>query len=527
MDEVSSQHIDSMMALAISEARKGAGFVSPNPQVGCVIVSPAGEILATGYHHKYGGSHAEVDALQKLKPEQLQGARVFVTLEPCAHEGKTPSCAKALARFPLSEVIYGLVDPNPLVSGQGAEILEKAGIRTQLYQGPLTKDLEEVCEHFLVNFREKRPFISLKVASSLDGQLGLASGESKWITGPEAREKAHQLRATHEGILIGQGTLETDDPSLDIRHSDYPNKTNKVLILLGSKYEHLRPRQMKVLKSHNEEDVFFLERAEGGYFVLRLGVDGRLSRTSDQPELGLNFTRRAGGPLWISSILIEGGAEVLSSHIDPLRADRLYVFQAPILLGAKGGKAWTGQVILKSMGDRVTLKHQRVQPVGSDMLITGLLETKNMSLGSEAKKSVETAIALENSQMKWVRSKNGWLAGVCQGLGERFGIEVWILRACLLIAIFWFGTGLLAYFLMAICLPREDRIEFAFHKRVLGVCAGISRRNDFEVGLVRLLTVFLALSSMGLACFAYIVFYLVMPKNERIDSDFNSGARRS
>jgi phage shock protein C len=228
--------------------------------------------------------------------------------------------------------------------------------------------------------------------------------------------------------------------------------------------------------------------------------------------------------------LIEGGARVISSHISPLRADRLNVFQAPILLGAKGGKAWTEQVILKTMGDRITLKNPKVQQVGSDVFITGLLVKKDLSENSEVSETVkevfEANTAIKNSNMKWIRSKNGWLAGVCQGLGERFGIEVWILRACWLFTVFWFGAGLFVYFLLAICLPREDKVDMALQKRVLGVCGLISIRYGFEVGLVRFLFVLFSLSSMGLACFAYIIFYLVMPKNEPASLDLNSGSRR-
>jgi diaminohydroxyphosphoribosylaminopyrimidine deaminase/5-amino-6-(5-phosphoribosylamino)uracil reductase len=337
------------MQLALREARKGAGFVSPNPQVGCVILNSENQLVSFGYHKKFGGPHAEIEALQNLKPEGLRGARVFVTLEPCAHEGKTPSCAKALAQLPLKEVIYGLVDPNPLVSGQGAEILQSAGIKTTLYQGELTQDLEEVCEHFLVNFREKRPFFSLKVAASLDGQMALASGESQWITGEEARQHAHYLRAIHEATLVGQGTLKADNPSLNIRHPCFPQKSNKVIIVLGSEYSHLRAEKLNVLKTHDSDEVFFLERKGDGYRILNWNKSNQLAPTNGQSEYDLNFTRRQDGRPLASSILIEGGARVLSSFICEKRADRLYLFQAPILLGAKGGKPWTQDVIISSM----------------------------------------------------------------------------------------------------------------------------------------------------------------------------------
>ncbi len=371
MDEIGPLQINEAMTIAIAEARKGAGFVSPNPQVGCVILDRAGKIISTGYHKKIGGPHAEVEALLGLTEDQLRGATVVVTLEPCAHEGRTPSCAKALAKLPLRRLIFGLVDPNPLVSGQGAAIIKAAGIQAELYHGELTTELEEVCEHFLINFTEKRPFISLKVASSLDGQMGLATGESKWISGEASRQHAHYLRATHEAILIGQKTLEIDDPSLDIRHPDFVDKKNHVVVLLGSKYSHLRPRQMKILKTHEESFVHFLEFSPQGYFRLHLTSDGVLTRTSAKPEVNKNFTLIESQKPLFNSILVEGGAQVFSSFISGSLAHRLYLFQAPMVLGANGGKSWSQQVTIDSMANKITLRNSKVSLFGSDFLITG------------------------------------------------------------------------------------------------------------------------------------------------------------
>lgn len=377
MDDMNHRLTDRIMALAIAEAKKGAGFVSPNPQVGCVILNSQGQLIGQGYHHKFGGPHAEVQALLGLSSTQLQGAKVFVTLEPCAHQGKTPSCARTLAQLPLAEVIYGLVDPNPLVAGQGAEILRQAGIMATLYQGKLADELEEVCEHFLINYRKKRPFISIKVASSLDGQMGLASGESQWITGPEAKKYAHYLRATHEAILIGQRTFELDNPSLNIRHPDFPNKKNKVIIVLGPSYSDLRPLKSNIFKVHESGQVSFLEKTEEGYFDLQIDKMGRLQRLGVSPEWNLNFTRRVGGDFISSSILIEGGAQVISSYLMRSEADRLYLFQAPILLGAKGGKAWSERVMINSMAAKISLRNQQVHQLGQDVLITGRLSYVN------------------------------------------------------------------------------------------------------------------------------------------------------
>jgi diaminohydroxyphosphoribosylaminopyrimidine deaminase / 5-amino-6-(5-phosphoribosylamino)uracil reductase len=357
---------DSAMKLAISEAKKGAGHVSPNPTVGCVVLDKKNRLLAVGHHQKYGGAHAEVNAVLGLPDKQLQGARVFVTLEPCAHEGKTPSCAKMLAKLPLKEVIYGLVDPNPLVSGQGARILQEAGIRARHF-GKWQNDLSESCEHFLVNMTERRPFVSLKAASSLDGQLAHISGESKWITGERARRFAHYLRATHDAVLVGKNTVLKDNPHLNIRHPKFPNKKNKVVIL-DSNGEILRRPELNVFLSHDPENIVLVTSNVSS------GTDLCTVAQLDQNKDNAAFLNVLLIKLWdlqIRSVLVEGGAETLSSFINNRSADRLYLFQAPVLIGSRTGKSWSEQVTIASMDQRIRLKNPKVRKVGTDLLVTG------------------------------------------------------------------------------------------------------------------------------------------------------------
>jgi diaminohydroxyphosphoribosylaminopyrimidine deaminase/5-amino-6-(5-phosphoribosylamino)uracil reductase len=359
------------MRLAIQEAYKGLGAVSPNPLVGCVILDSKDRFLAKGYHAKLGEAHAEINALQNLKTEDLKDAKVIVTLEPCAHQGRTPSCAKALANLPLREVIFGLQDPNPLVAGQGAEIIRKAGIKATEFS-ILKAELEEVCEHFLWNFREQKVFVSAKVASSLDGQLALVSGESKWITDETSREIAHVLRAAHDAILVGSNTVQTDDPSLDIRAEAFKKKQIKVIILDSDALCLSRADQLKLANIHDPSNVYFVVSDQipdppnpWGANVISLPAQGL------GLDLDLLLTK-----LWqlgMRSILIEGGAHVLSSFISEKKAQRLYLFQAPMILGAKGGKAWTEQVTITSMGGRIALANQQYISLAKDILITGTL----------------------------------------------------------------------------------------------------------------------------------------------------------
>ena len=393
------------MRLAIQEAFKGAGQTSPNPIVGCVVLDGKNRFLAKGFHEVLGGPHAEVNALKELTDADVKGAKVYVTLEPCAHSGKSPSCAKALATLPLQQVIFGLFDPNPLVAGQGAQILHKAGIRVASFvanpelakigiefhlkdvstdvQQEWVSLLEQTCEHFLWNFRKQAPFVSIKVASSLDGQMALKNGESKWITCEESRVFAHYLRASHEAILVGAGTLLTDNPKLDVRHPRFQNKVNKVVVL-DSQGRCLRDfSSLNILKVHQPENLIFLvgpsvelkKQKEtilnSGVKVVNIGTaELNASVTVAQP-LDPQLILQQLWQLNIKSILVEGGAKVISSFIRAQLAQRLYVFTAPIIMGAKNGRSWTEDLATSSMKDRIALSWHRTQEFGEDHLFTG------------------------------------------------------------------------------------------------------------------------------------------------------------
>lgn len=370
MDEkINSNAISADVAfrMALEEAAKGAAFVSPNPLVGCVIVDKDNKVLATGYHAKYGESHAEVDALRKLKPDQLVGATVYVTLEPCAHEGKTPSCAKALAKLPIKKVVYGLQDPNPLVRGQGAEILRNAGIEAIEYEGPLKNEFEEICEVFLKNFRQKKVFVAAKVASSLDGQIALKSGESKWITGSESREKVHELRAAYDSLLIGRKTIEIDDPSLDIRHPKI-KKENFLVILdpQGTLIEKIKSgQQFKFLNTHKKEKLIFA--------VHKIIADFPFKQVSfSSLENLLNELWAVG----IKSVFIEGGAQTYSSFLNERLIDRLHLFVAPAIIGAGQGLSWSKDFEISELSRKLTVSEAKSAKFGNDFYITGKLNTK-------------------------------------------------------------------------------------------------------------------------------------------------------
>lgn len=372
--------------MAIEEAYKGAPYVSPNPLVGCVVLDSQGNLLSTGYHQKYGQAHAEVNAIQGLTEEQLRGAHVIVTLEPCAHQGKTPSCAKMLARLPIAKVTYGLVDPNPLVAGQGAQILRDAGIKAEEFSSAdkekfefVRAELEKVCEAFLWNFRQKKIFVALKVATSLDGQIALKSGESQWITGPESREYVHYLRSCYDAVLVGKGTVSVDDPSLNVRLKDI-SKENKVVVL-DSRGELLSQfSKLKLAQAHKAENIYW---CVGDSHLA--SCQDVIADLSSQPQLvGVPQSQEGALDLEVllaelykrgmRSLMVEGGAQVASQFVAQGLVNRLWLFMAPVVLGAGGGISWTQKMSIAHMKEKKVLGQIQYMRFGQDLCWTGLLK---------------------------------------------------------------------------------------------------------------------------------------------------------
>lgn len=353
---------DQAMQLAIDVAKLGAPYVSPNPLVGCVVVGAKHEFIDYGFHKKYGQDHAEVDALKKLTPEETKGATFYVTLEPCAHEGKTPSCAKTLAKLTIKKVVYGLIDPNPLVSGQGAKILTDAGIEAEEYQGPLKENLEEVCEVFLKNYKQKKVFIAAKVASSLDGQIALKTGESKWITSEGSREYVHELRSYYDAIIVGRNTIEQDNPSLNIRHPQIA-KENK-LVIIDPEAKILQKisdgTKFKFLEANKKENIFFAVKKVQSKF--------------DCNQIEFTDLNQLTEKLWqqgLRSVFIEGGAKTYSEFLKANLIDRLYLFMAPTIIGNQNGTSWTHAFGIEALANQRELQNLRIEKYGKDIFITG------------------------------------------------------------------------------------------------------------------------------------------------------------
>jgi diaminohydroxyphosphoribosylaminopyrimidine deaminase/5-amino-6-(5-phosphoribosylamino)uracil reductase len=316
------------MGLAARLARRGTGSTYPNPCVGAVVVK-AGRVLGAGRSAPTGGPHAEVRALREAG-DGARGATVYVTLEPCSHHGRTPPCTDALVEAGVSEVVYGVRDPAGHASGRARERLEAAGVEVR--EGILGERCRRVHAHYLHHETTRRPFVALKVAASLDGQIACSSGDSRWITGEAARTYGHRLRARYHGIAIGVGTLLADDPRLSVR---LVHGTDPVPIVFDSALRcvagEARPQLLRAgtLVLHGPQatatarEALAVTGAEG--IEVATGAGGRIDVDAALVALG----RRP-----IRSLLVEGGGRLLGSFVGAGAWQRLFLFHAPRLLGA-------------------------------------------------------------------------------------------------------------------------------------------------------------------------------------------------
>jgi diaminohydroxyphosphoribosylaminopyrimidine deaminase/5-amino-6-(5-phosphoribosylamino)uracil reductase len=368
------------MKLAISEARLGLMRVSPNPPVGCVVLDSKGCFLSKGHHEFCGGPHAEVNALRGLTAEELKGAQLFVTLEPCAHEGRTPSCAKMLAKTGIAKVIFGLIDPNPLVSGQGQQILRNAGIQADLpceLNDELQNELKEICEVFLWNFQHQKVFVTLKLAASMDGVIALENGESRWITNEASRGYTHMLRAQSDAILVGSGTLARDNPKLNIRLDPAFGTFEKKVVIIDRQGAHLtRFHELQVSQAHSRENIFWCVSSHVDVPDWVQATGPRVVKIPEAlgprgPELDLTSLFNSLWQRGMRSIFVEGGGLLASTLLEKGLVNRITLFTAPIILGTKGGLTWSSTLHTASMSSRLGLSQIKTRTFGDNWMITG------------------------------------------------------------------------------------------------------------------------------------------------------------
>ena len=319
------------MKRAICLARKGAGFVSPNPMVGAVIVKD-GRIIGEGFHERYGELHAERNAFASLK-EDATGATIYVTLEPCCHYGKTPPCTEAIIEHKIGKVVIGSRDPNPLVSGKGASILREAGI--EVIEDFMREECDALNPIFFHYITKHIPFVSMKYAMTMDGKIATKTGASKWITGEEARADVQRLRHEHRGIMVGIGTVFADNPMLNCRME---GGRNPIRIICDTNLS--IPMDCQIVKTAHEIDTIIVTANGTNDKVKQLKDAGIEIITVDEENghLSLNDLMIKLGERKIDSILLEGGGTLNEAMIRNGLVNRVYAYIAPKIFGGINAK---------------------------------------------------------------------------------------------------------------------------------------------------------------------------------------------
>ena len=355
---------ESYMREALRMAAYARGRTSPNPLVGAVIVRD-GTIIASGWHRAAGEPHAEIHAL-RMAGELARGATLYVTLEPCAHHGRTGPCAEAVIAAGLARVVVALSDPNPLVAGRGLAMLEAAGIETQT--GVCEAEARRQNEVFLKWVTTKRPFVTLKTAMTLDGKIASHTGASQWITGEAARTRVHEYRDVHDAILVGIGTVLADDPSLTTRLPDRMGH-NPLRIVLDS--EARTPIDAKLLTDGAAPTVIAVSERADHRRVNLLHACGAevVTLGAERPEIGqlLDWL----GAHEVSSLFVEGGAQVNWSFLAGGYVDKVHAFIAPLLMGGTAAPTPIGGTGFDSPQTALRLADMTVEQAGVDILVTG------------------------------------------------------------------------------------------------------------------------------------------------------------
>jgi diaminohydroxyphosphoribosylaminopyrimidine deaminase/5-amino-6-(5-phosphoribosylamino)uracil reductase len=360
------------MTLALRLAAKGRGKTSPNPMVGALVVKN-GRIVGRGYHRGPGQPHAEILALNQAGP-RAKGATLYVTLEPCCHFRKrTPPCVPAVIRSGVRQVVVAMVDPNPSVKGRGIAALRRDGITVTT--GMAQEEAVKLNRAYLHWVRTGRPYVIMKAGMTLDGKVATAKGESRWITGPQARRDAHRLRGQVDAVVVGVGTVIHDDPALTARLSDRPLKlaTRQPLrIVLDSRLRTPPSAAVCAMQDRSKTLIVTTKRApqsrrrpfeQAGVEVMSLPMrNGEVSLPALMTMLG----KRG-----LTSVLIEGGSTVNAAALREKLVNHVVLYLAPILMGGQDAKAVIGGRSPKRLADALPLRHATVRRIGKDLVLEG------------------------------------------------------------------------------------------------------------------------------------------------------------
>jgi len=355
------------MARALELAEAGRGYTSPNPLVGAVIVKN-GRVIAEGFHRKFGGAHAEVEALERAG-EEARGSTMYVTLEPCCHHGKTPPCSRAVIEAGIDKVVMAMEDPHPLVAGKGRAELEKAGIEVE--SGILAERARKLNESFIKFVTTGLPFFTAKAAMTLDGKIATHTGDSRWITGEQARAHVHWLRAGVDAVMVGSGTVEIDDPMLTTRMAEGEGRDAVRIIVDGD------------AKLSPEHKVFNLESDAGTIVAVKTTAPSNRKSTLldagaelieiepkdqkiDLPLLALELGKRD-----IANVMIEGGGGLLAAAFEAGMIDKALFFVAPKIFGGKDAPTPVEGQGADKIADAIILTNVSTRQIGDDILIEG------------------------------------------------------------------------------------------------------------------------------------------------------------
>jgi diaminohydroxyphosphoribosylaminopyrimidine deaminase/5-amino-6-(5-phosphoribosylamino)uracil reductase len=349
MGSTFSKNDSHYMAIALKLANEGRYGVGANPMVGCVIVKDD-QIIAKGYHQTFGEAHGEINALKQID-HQAHGATFYVTLEPCSHQGKTPPCAQAIIDSGAKKVIIALLDPNPLVSGKGMAMLENSGI--EVITGLMENKALELNRGFVKRMQTGLPFVTCKIAMSLDGKTSMTSGESKWITGEPARQDVQKLRANHQAIITGSGTIITDNPSMTVRLNNINSSPLRVVI--DSKNQ-IQDTALNIFS--NDAPTLILNT--NNVQVLESG------------KLDLNDALKHLGDQGINNALLEAGPGLIGAMLEAKLIDEFIIYTAPILMGSEANSMAT--LVLNKMSDKIELSINDIRIIGNDIRISAKIK---------------------------------------------------------------------------------------------------------------------------------------------------------
>lgn len=358
------------MQLALDLARRGRGFTSPNPMVGAVVVNN-GKIVGRGYHPRTGEPHAEVFAIDDAG-DKARGATIYVTLEPCNHTGRTPPCVQKIIAAGINRAVVAMEDPNPDVTGGGLTALRNAGLTVVI--GVLEGEARRLNEVFVKYITTKLPFVLVKCAATLDGQLSTRTGDSKWVTGPAAREYVHQLRHEYDSILVGAETVRKDNPSLTARLEDRKTR-DPIRIVLDT---NLSVSRNAALFQQNNSAKTIVIAADTSSPEVRNNIESLgatvITLPPENGRISLNQLMKVLGNRGITSILIEGGGQVIHAAFQAGIVDKINFFYAPKIMIGNDGTSICSGTGPDLMQNAVKVNNIRVQCFGEDILMEGYPE---------------------------------------------------------------------------------------------------------------------------------------------------------